>query len=808
MFTLEQQLAWEQKYRDRGRIKVEQTLRKAEEKGRVIDSPIGSGVLREYVLSLSQRIAQDITEDLGKPGRSKAYAPLLRDLDPDAVALLTISTAVNLLVQDNQKMTTLAYNIGKVIYGELVLSVFRDINEELYETMVNDLSRKMSKDLRHRMTIFKMTAAKEGIEIPEWSKTHKLQVGSYLLSLIDGEDGVIEQYTDYSYKKTVYMYQLRERVTDLMSNIEGRILNQAGFAVPCLIPPMDWQVDCSGGFHGALKVRAPRFFKGTSQQYELMLKHGCDFSVVLRSLNIHQRVPWRVNKYILNVIKGMRKYGYETKDVAFTSAYPKPERPSWLDSVDESRLTDEQQYIFQNWKYRTRDWHTKILEVTRIETKLMRCVHAADEFRELPEFYFVWQADDRSREYPVSGALSPQGSDMQKALLEAAHGLPITDAEAMFFFKLGIASKYGIDKESLADCVKWVDDNSELIIKAAEDPLCKEAFEWWSAADKPLQFLARAEEWRQYNIDPVNFLARQAVAFDGTCNGLQNYSALMRDPVGAEATNLCGKDGDKPNDIYGLVAKAGFKRLLESAPCTLQGNWAQVGFNRNLTKKSVMTQVYGSTFGTCRKSIVSYCYEHNLFDKAERYDHAEYASKIVWESIGDVVVLGKVCMGWLQKVASTILRNGWHYITWVAPSGWRCVQIYNKEEVKRVQTRVGRTITLTMKEETDEPNKIRHRNAFPPNFIHSCDASHLAFTSCAMEDEHGSGVFLHFIHDDFGALPAHAGSLFRCTRRTFVDMHEAYTFDKAFNVYNGIPQAPERGDFDIKLVLSSPNFFR
>ncbi|CCI88411.2 RNA polymerase, phage-associated [Yersinia phage phiR8-01] len=810
MITLEQQLAWEHKHRELGRDKVMESLRKAEEQGRVTDTPLGTGVLRKYIMWLSQRIATDLTVDLGKPGRSKAHSPLLKDLDPDSVALITISSVINTLSQDNRGLSAVAMQIGKTIYGELALCYFRDMKEDLYEAMVHDLTKKMSKDLRHRLTVMRMQAEKAGVSIPEWTPSQKLQVGLYLLSLIDGEDGLVEQYTDFTNKKTTYKLQLRPAVMQLMNSAESSILAHAGFAAPCLIQPQDWDGDGVGGFYGDLKIRAPRFFKGDSYQMEVMKKLGCDLRVVLGMLNAHQSVAWKVNPFILDLVKGMRLRGYETDDVMFTSAHPEPPRPLFLDLADKIGMTVPQEVEFKQWKQTKRDWHTKIRLVSRAEAKLSRVIYAAQDMLEYSEFFFVFQTDDRGRMYPVSGPLNPQGSDMQKAMLHAAHGEPIADKVAEKWFKLNLATKYGVDKLNIDQCVQWTIDNHDNIMRAAEDPLNRDAFYWWSEADKPLQFIALCDEYRRYHLDPVNFVARIAVAMDGTCNGLQNYSALLRDEVGGRATNLIGEDGDAPNDIYGDVAVAAEKRLQYAEECAAKLAWLKEGFNRGLTKKSVMTQVYGSTFGTCRKSIVAYCVEKALFEDKERWEFADFASHLVWEGIGDVVVKGKEAMDWLRKVSGCAMKTGDDYISWPAPSGFRVVQVYRKSEVKRVQAQVGNKITLRLREETDLPDKIRHRNATPPNFIHSVDASHMAFVSVRMYLMF-PGLFMHMIHDDFGALPSKAQALYDTIRSEFVQMHENYSLDCFVSEYGHrvkLPPVPERGSLDIRCVLTSPNFFR
>lgn len=814
MVTLEEQLAFETAQRNLGQVKMAAQLDRAKEDGRITDTPLGTGVLRRYLLWMSARIAKDITEDLGKAGRCKAYSPLLHALDSDAVALIAISTMIGMAVNsDRAQLSTVAFDVGKNIYGELVLASFRDMNANLYETLTQDLQRKMSRDLRHKLTIFRLQAKENGIDLPEWSPAQKMQVGTYLLSLMESSDdgpGLCELTLRQVGNKTKYFIQLLPHVIEYMDSMEASIINQSGFAAPCLIPPQDWtaEEDGIGGFHGDLKIRAVRYFKGHSRQLEIMNSEGNDPTNTLRMLNAHQRVSWKVNPFILNIVRGMRKKGYETKTVATMSAWPKPERPDFLDMKNKSEFTEDESQVFADWKASTRDWHTKTKKVARVELRLNLALAAAQEMLRYDNLWFVYQVDSRGRMYPVSGPLNPQGSDVQKALLHAARGEQIDTPEALAWFKLGIAAKYGIDKLSPGDCIAWVDANHANILRAAEDPLNRDAWYWWREADKPLQFIALCDEYRRYHEDPDGFVSRIAVAMDGTCNGLQNYSALCRDEIGGRATNLISAESGIPNDIYGDVAKASFKRLGSCVCSPVRTAWMEHGFNRSLTKKSVMTQVYGSTFGTCRKSIMEYCYEHGLFEGNE-YEFSDYAAKLVWAGIGDVVVKAKEIMDWLRKGAGFIMAEGAEYITWVTPTGHRVVQIYDKTDHIRVQAHIGKKIALKVKHGKHlGPDKMRHRNALPPNFIHSIDSAHMAFVTIGVEEEAGEGVFMHFIHDDFGVLPKHAAMLGRQIRQQFVDMHTNYSMDNFRDDYPFLPEPPSKGNLDINCVLNSVNFFR
>ena len=823
MQTLDDQLEWEKHLRELGLSKVQAQLEEAQAQGRLTDTPLGTGVLRRYVIKLSGRLSKEITEDLGRPGKAKAYSPLLRDLDPDSVAFIAIATALNNLArQDGDEaplLSTVGHAIGRRIYSEIALAKFRDLAPDLFDTLNRDLAKKMSRDQRHRMTIFRMQAKKNGLELPEWTAHQKLQVGIFLLSLMEHPfdteyDHIVEQFKGHNGKNVVYKLRISDHVFRIHSAIHAQIIAVSGFTMPCIHPPEDWTGEHNvGGFRGALKIRAPRFFKGSEAEWSIMQKYGHNPAVALRMLNIHQRVGWKVNPYIRDILHGISTAGNAAytipKQIDLASNHEEPVRPEWLDRHDGGVMTENQATEFKLWKARRRDWHTDIRISTRLEQRFRNVMRAAQDMSKYDRFWYVFQVCRRGRMYPVSGPLNPQGSDMQKAILHFADGYDMHDPMALFMFKLTLASKFGIDKLSPAACVKWVDDNECDIVRAAIRPLDKDAFKWWTSADSPLQFIAYCDEYRRYLEDPVGFRGRLSASMDGTCNGLQNYSAFGRDEVGGRAVNLISDESGVPNDIYGDVAKAAYKRLLAMPDSPIRNSWLQHGFNRKLTKTSVMTQVYGSTFGTCRKSIIMYCIDNELFE-SDRYNHADYAAKLVWAAIGDVVTKAADIMEWLRKSAGKIMAEGNNHITWLAPTGFRVVQIYDKHKLLRVQTYMGEKMTLSLEDRANPtgPNKIRHRNAWPPNFIHCIDASHMAFTTCDMEDKTFVGIPLHFIHDDFGCHPKFAAILARSVREQFVRMHENYSLEDLRKEYPFLDEPPALGNLDIRVVLDSINFFR
>ena len=68
----------------------------------------------------------------------------------------------------------------------------------------------------------------------------------------------------------------------------------------------------------------------------------------------------------------------------------------------------------------------------------------------------------------------------------------------------------------------------------------------------PYQFLAFCNEWAQFMEQGDGFVSHIPVAVDGSCNGLQLYSLMLKDEKAGRLVNLTVTDS--PQDIYQVIA--------------------------------------------------------------------------------------------------------------------------------------------------------------------------------------------------------------------------------------------------------------
>ena len=88
---------------------------------------------------------------------------------------------------------------------------------------------------------------------------------------------------------------------------------------------------------------------------------------------------------------------------------------------------------------------------------------------------FLYNCDSRGRIYCFNGNyLTPQGSDVAKALLEFANPKPVSVEDLCIV----IANHAGQDKLSFNDRLQWVNDNQDYILEVGSNTWSEISMEW------------------------------------------------------------------------------------------------------------------------------------------------------------------------------------------------------------------------------------------------------------------------------------------------------------------------------------------
>ena len=780
------------------RTKLLESVADAEGKGNVDKLPYFNYIVRQVLEPLAECIRTDSARaptSRQAAGAFKKFARYLGSLDAEVAALTACKAILRTLMQEGGMdepqplLSRAARAAGKAIYHEYLMTHFKGLSPELFNTLLREFSKTMTRDERTMIKRFRGTFDAAGYSFPVWEFGDIEHVGMYLVRKL-----VALGLMDMSYRMTkkggkMTMVGYLNMAPELRSSSEelmGMIADHIAFSAPMIEPPLPWNADTNSGdgFHSEDARRAMTFHvKGYGQNNISPM--------LINSLNYLQAVPWEVNTRVLDAVREASQhydFGSVTSPMTDIPA-PYPEGGTDAQIVE--------------WKTIMRGYYTERKLRGVHHMKAQKAFREAQELAQYPSIWFAYYADSRGRKYARAGGISPQGNDLEKGLIRFHKGEPIDSDEAAYWFKIAGANRYGVDKVNFPDRLAWVEANHLAIMMTAEDPLNSP---FWREADSPVQFLAWAMEYSDWVKNPDTFLNHLPLGQDGTCNGLQNYSALFRDEVGGYATNLV--PGDKPRDIYAIVAEFTLTLLQKATPDRFRDMWLKHGLTRKVTKRTTMTLLYGATRFAASEFINKDYIEvvkPPEIPLADYGDAANYLSHHVWEAIGNVVIKAREGMDWLKAWAKHCVHTD-QPVAWVAPNGLRVVSEYEKTEKKEVTSiAFGTRITLN-KVNDAELNLRKIQFAVAPNFVHSLDAAHLDWVIARLIAE--GCPALAAIHDDFGTYARYTALLHRAIREEFVRMYMEYDVIGIMVASTGctIPP-PEHGKLDLELVKQSPYFF-
>ena len=734
-------------------------------------------------------------------GKKAGYFLLVKDLEPGAMAYLTVRTVIALL-DANAHAVSVSRQIGQAIESHAAwLELERDHGGLAYTV---ERQMKETGNEKHRKAVASKVTGLAGIS--KWAQKDCIAVGRIMLELLAGSSDLIELINEHR-KPTVV--RATPAALDFLLDGHARCEELTPMAGPMVCKPRAWTNPYDGGY---LSTRHP-LVRTTSKLIHAELENA-HMPQAYRALNAMQDTAYSVNDKVLAVMGQVWDAGGTLGDVPARDDEPLPE---FIE--DDSRTTREEEEYRKQHRARSRVIHRDNHELVAHRLRLMRTLRMANKFSHYDAIYFPYNLDWRGRVYPLSTDLQPQGDDFAKALLQFAEGKPIGE-DGFAWLKVHLANTFGVDKVSMEDRIKWVDDNSLRLMECAASPL-EEHF-WCleddgKVRDDSWQCLAACFEYTAVIFNGLEYKSKLIIAVDGSCNGLQHLSAMLRDPIGGEAVNLVPKD--KPSDLYTQVAELTQDKLSSSGH-ELADAWEGYGVSRKLVKRNTMTRAYGVTQRGMRDQLVS-----ELRNKTGEYwpmvkdmttveisKHAEFMAGLIFESINEVVVASKDVMDWLHECTRLVVQGN-KPLHWMTPVGFPVMQDYRQQRGTMIHLRLyGQQLHYKLNMPTDDVNKRKSATATSPNLIHSLDAAHLMWTITAGLD---AGIHsFAMIHDSFGTHAADIAELGWILREQFVRLYQDNMLDSVYQQFLAqapadceLPMPPELGDLDIDSVMNALYFF-
>lgn len=833
----DEQLFNESKYKNLAEEKMKMTLEKDKAEGRIASQPLGQHFVRHIIPVLSDNIKKLFVDKLvPKRGVKPSYIGILMELHRawngkedelyDICAFTSVSVMLSLCISGRETfMNDASQIIAKEIYDEFALQKYLASCGHK-DGIVAGVDKRIQ--AFYRKAYVQSAMKKDSYVPPKWNKLEAQKIAIHFIQI------VVDSTPYFKLVQRGFSAPLAIEPTntllDSWRHNEINLIQNAYRLCPMVIPPAPWENYQEGGYYGDLQGSSTLLRLHASHtiftQAYLKRLDQMELTQVRAAVNAIQATPWKINVPVLEVMETIVKRG---GGLAGLPSFDEALKPIVLPEKPTPEELERYKSVMPSW-YRNE---------TRRKSKALRAlshVKIARQFAKYEKIYFPCNMDFRGRIYPIP-SFNFQGDDLNKSLILFADAPACKTQKDIDWLAIHGANLAGVDKVSYADRIQWVYDNEKDILASAADPL---GHLWWSLQDAPCQMLAWCMEWKKWKEweaehgTPEGFVSGIPVAMDGTCSGLQHFSAILRDPIGGYAVNLI--PGDKPNDIYAIVAEKVNVRLKEDSQNGtldevkedgsvkygtkyLAQLWLSYGVTRKVTKRNTMTLAYGAKEYGFREQIMEDTIEADINDKGEasvfnkynKWDASSYMAKLVWEAVGKTVVKAVEGMKWLQDCAKLVTKKG-NVVTWLTPLGLPVQQSYMKIETKVIQCRISnKRIRIYVAEHTGNINRRKQCTSIAPNFIHSMDGSHLQLTVLNAEKE---GI-KHFatVHDSYACPVAQAQKLAEVVRQSFIQLYSENdvleNFRKDMQLFSDkeLPEPPQKGTLDIQQIKDSLYIF-
>ncbi|KAF1814121.1 DNA/RNA polymerase [Eremomyces bilateralis CBS 781.70] len=582
-----------------------------------------------------------------------------------------------------------------------------------------------------------------------------------------------------------------------------------GARLPMLVEPKPWESPKDGGFL-TLPSRLVRDKTGdeTQKMYLFASAARGDLDQLFKSLNVLGRTPWRINEDLLTVMAEAWNTGEAIADIPPANPdIPYPPEPS----------TEEGDVAKAIWLRRRQAIDNEIggYHSNRCFQNLQLEVARAFLGKSM---YFPHNIDFRGRAYPMPPFLNHMGADNARGLLQFGVAKELGE-QGLFWLKVQVANLHGFDKASLTERADFTASHIEDIRDSAANPLT--GSRWWLKAADPWQCLAACMDLVKAidSPDPSKYKSSLPVHQDGTCNGLQHYAALGGDSFGAAQVNL--EPGERPADVYSGVAnlvKAAIKEeVAEGHPMALALDGK---ITRKVVKQTVMTNVYGVTFVGARDQVQRQL-DDIMPDRSEsnvsNYQLAAYIAHKIFKALSTMFQGAHDIQDWFGQCAFRIstavtaeqidrlAKRGFEKkpkpvskgskppaklnrastiklikeqfqssVIWTTPLKLTVVQPYRASDDRQVQSTL-QSITIKQPKLNDAVSKRKQLQGFPPNFVHSLDATHMMLTALKCDE---LGLTFASVHDSFWTHAADVPVMNRVLREAFVAMHSENIIDR------------------------------
>lgn len=782
-----------------GKQRYNHKIKRSRENTLESTTTVGQYLLSESITELDLAIQDWLKKAENSPGkRHKAYQYLV--LLPTKVTAALVAKAVLDGISIERKVASLSVTVGRLLEDEIRFRKLKEEHPALWQQIHRTLDRFKSQKTKSKF--INKTVKFHDVVLPSWDRKAAASVGLTCIELMRQSTGVVELYTRRDVKgKSYTSLRPTEELNKWIASAHEYNEELSPVWLPTVVTPMAWDNPYIGGYPSESFRRRPLVKTFDKKYLEEMA--DLDMPFVYNALNIIQGTGYRVDSQLAGLLQHCWDRSLPVGGLPPLEDEPMPPKPPNIKEDEEVR---------RQWRKSAARTHFDNERLKSKRLQVMKTLNLAEKFKS-ETIYFPVSLDFRGRVYPIPYFLQPQGPEWAKSLLSFNESQQITESGQKWLYA-HVAARWGLDKKSYNERIKWSEDNIDLIRRVGTDPLSEMT---WTDADEPWSFARGCMEVARMHDQGRSFRTTLPVSMDATNQGLQIYSMILRDPIAALATNVT--PSAVPEDVYQQVADRVRQKLFEDDN-PYGSKWLEFGIDRKTTKRQTMTLCYGSTFFSCRTYTAEWFYDQiksgkdNPFGE-ETYRPCNYLAEAIWSSIGEVVQSAQVGMDWLRSAASLFVKND-IIPRWVTPLGFLVKMHYENTNPYTIKTMVGGVLRQhRLRIPNGQTNSRKTINAICPNWIHSLDGigGLLGHTMNLAQSEGIQSVMT--VHDSISVLSTQAELMHRSVREATVDIfgekdqlqNLAQQLEIQLPSGVSLPSLPNRGRLNISEVLSSKYYF-
>ena len=569
-----------------------------------------------------------------------------------------------ILLIDSLKLCTVTFD------EENLQNTWQNVSQSIFFSLIRALKKEFEKSKKELV-----------LDINE---EHQQEIGGTFVEMLIEEGYLIR--SEEEKEKNYVSLRINEKFVKNVKEVIDSVVIKTIYS-PMVIKPVEWRNIKGGGFLHFEDMDENfdiYLMKAETKREKQFVKNLKVPQSILEAINHLQNVGYRIDKNVLDKLNEIKKEleNLEKNKKIDARIYLKVlfELKEEFENASVKNFKDAEVYFLKidnlkeyikkkfEKKYKSKsklfeiakdlfELDNKTLrkyeifyELAKFDNSLDTILSLAQKYKDFNSIYFVWQMDFRGRLYPVQTLLHPQGSDFVKALLVFDEE---RDVKNIDWFKIHGANLFGKDKEPFEERIRWVEENEEKILSVSGGS------DFWMEADEPFEFYQFCLEYAKYKKDPQNFKTSLPIAVDGSNNGLQHISTMLRDKETAKRVNVLPTN--RVNDVYTDVLNE-FLKLLKNDLLPKKSYVKKIGdyelyFKKEKKKHKIrpnLIDIISKELSTYEETVIKL----NKYGLKKNTKEYELALKILEKCKAFLPDDIEIAMAYLQKEAKRLQESG------------------------------------------------------------------------------------------------------------------------------------------------------